>query len=353
MVKYRDDQLKKSIQVIPFHKPVEYGELHVIASDRSVRLDDKRRERIDANWRANHPGWLSSPISNFECIKVGYSSASLSTSVTEYKDYKGADVLAGEGDLEVLDMVQPVGNEVLMITADEKVIFGLRGSEMPICPSEYDCGGSLNAAMYAMDNSKLRERENLPPNERFSKDELKFDFRNPMDHVMPAIEREHGVKPEEVNKESMRILGFVRGLYGGRNPSAAISIRLKIDSEEYLGKRREKVDYEERSKGKPQPQKRVEVEQTVFIEKEDLAKFIASGMTVDSKGKSLEAHPMSGRTEIVDNAIGTAALFISHSYDWRINELLGALKINGIDADQAGREGIDLQRFQIEPWMVA
>ncbi len=284
-----------------------------------VILPMEYRQKIDFYWQEQHKGWISSPLAQLEDIyefdgNNGLDSLTIKTSVTEYCDHIGSDILSRQGDISALNLVQALGNSILIKTNDNYFVFGKRGSNMTVAPDEYDGGGSLMAAVYALDNGmeKLRSRASLPANERYSKEELLFQFSNPLEHVIPSLVRERGIDKEYIKEDSLCLLGFCRGDSGGRNPNAIPYLKLSLSHQEYILCQKEKINWLEKTTGKKQDKKIVEAEHEAFIHEDVLEDFLLNRCIADSLGKKLKDHPKTGRYEVVDVAIGGSLLYLLH-----------------------------------------
>ncbi len=304
--------LSKRIQLI-WTSPKTSNQVVCTHTNSTVSLSPRYKAKIDSNWQENHKGWVSSPLAQLVEIVEKEDIVEIKTAVTEYSDHVGSDFLSKqEGDTKILDMIQALGNSVLMMTRDNYIVFGKRGSNMTIAPDEYDGGGSLMAAVYALENGmeKLRGRLHLPPNERYKERELLFPFYNPLEHVIPAIVRERGINKEYINEDSLMLLGFCRGYTGGRNPNALPYIELNLNRQEYLAFQKEKINWLEKTTGKKQDKKIAEAEQEVFIHEGNLEDFLLNKCETDDLGKKLVPHPISGRYEVVDVAIAGCILYL-------------------------------------------
>jgi hypothetical protein len=309
--------MNKRVQMIGFPKPVSRSNFKCVDLNKSVEMPEQYAKRIDAYWEQHHKGWASSPIANLEAVLFAPEGAVLRTSTSEYKNYKGADVIGSEGDLNILNFTQTIGNEVLTQTRDGLFVFPYRG-DMPIAPQAYYCGGGLVAAMYCIPDGakKLRDpaRASLPPHQRFTKEECTIipEYNNPLAHVIPRLVEERGVKKEQVLEDSLRLFGFAYGVNESRNPSASIHVRLDITAEEYQKAQKDRVDWLENSTGKKQDKRRQEIEHDAYISADDMPAFLLGRLEKDALGRQLVVSPRAGKIDLIDGALGSALLYVLH-----------------------------------------
>lgn len=326
--------MNKWVQLIKFPKPMRKRQVTCVDFGTSTAIPEHYATRIDAYWAQNHKGWTSSPIANLEDVLLRGETVEVRMSTGEYKNYKGADVIGSEGDLNILNVTQTIGNEVLTQTKDGLFAFPYRG-DMPIAPQAYYCGGGLVAAMYCVPDGakKLRDptRAALPPHQRFTKDEYTLipEYNNPLAHVVPRLAEERGIAKEQVLEDSLRLLGFSYGVNESRNPSAAIHVQLNVTAEEYQAALKDRIDWFETTTGKKQDKRRQEVEHDAYIGESDLPAFLQGTLAKDSLGRELMVSPRAGKVDLIDGALGSALLYVLHKQPEKGMSLLNALGRQG------------------------
>lgn len=326
----------KLIQLIQFNRPKTIKEVRFFETKKTENIPEHYRKKIKEIWEIKHKDKFSSPIAAFESILANDSIVDIRTGLTDFRNLTGAYTLSREfGDYSLLDLVNPIGNETMVMTSDGLFIMGYRDPSLH-CGGEYDFGGGLSAIWYA---STQRQKETLKyttdflPGTRFNSKKLLFPHNNVFEQAYRTIPQDFGISLDVVDLNSMRLLGFARDPISVTT-DALIFVKLKITSHQYLKEKNLTTS----TIGKP------EHKYHNFFTVDFLMRHLSDNANyhipkMDSLGKPIEKHHETKRIEITGCAIGAAVSYFLHNNVKQKSEIGGynpSIKFDFIEPDLNG-----------------